>query len=106
MKISKRRLRTLIQEMAEEAPLEPSAENPAVRDILNQMEKIEFDSSSMMEPYFIANVDPETNILSTKTEWKDRRLREPKWTNPIGIHQVLERRQKFRLIVFKLLASV
>ena len=40
MKITKRQLRTLIQEMAEEVPLEPSAENPNVQIILNQMEEM------------------------------------------------------------------
>ena len=40
MKITKRHLRTLIQEMAEEVPLEPSVENSAVQVILDQMEEM------------------------------------------------------------------
>jgi len=40
MRITKRQLRTLIQEVAEEVPLEPSAENPNVQIILNQMEEM------------------------------------------------------------------
>ena len=43
MKITKRRLRSLIQEMAEEAPLEPSVENSAVQVILDQMEEMSID---------------------------------------------------------------
>ena len=43
MKITKRQLKTLIQEMAEEAPLEPSVENSAVQVILDQMEEMSID---------------------------------------------------------------
>ena len=39
MKITKRHLRTLIQEMAD-APLEPPAQNPNVQIILDQMEEM------------------------------------------------------------------
>ncbi len=39
MKISKRQLRSLIQEMAD-APLEPPAQNPNVQIILDQMEEM------------------------------------------------------------------
>ena len=42
MKITKRYLRTLIQEMAD-APVEPPAENPNVQVILDQMEEMSVD---------------------------------------------------------------
>ena len=43
MKITTRQIRALIQEMAEEVPLEPSAENPNVQIILDQMEEMSAD---------------------------------------------------------------
>ena len=43
MKITKQYLRRIIQEEIEEAPLEPSAENPAVQIILDQMEEMSID---------------------------------------------------------------
>ena len=42
MKITKRQLRSLIQEMAD-APLEPPAQNPNVQVILDQMEEMSID---------------------------------------------------------------
>jgi|LWDU01.1.fsa_nt_gi hypothetical protein len=40
MKITKRQLKNLIQEITEEPPLGPPAENPAVQVVLDQMEEM------------------------------------------------------------------
>ena len=43
MKITKRQLKSLIQEMAEEVPPEPPVVNPNVQTILDQMEEMSID---------------------------------------------------------------
>jgi len=97
MKITKRRLKTLIQEMVEDAPLEPPAENPGVQTILDQMEEMSINDIRTIWQGAADMTKRKRNELKAGFKKGDR----VQWTRKngsLGVGTVVRRGGKFVMV--------
>jgi len=96
MKITKRHLRALIQEMAG-APLEPSAQNPNVQVILDQMEEMSIDDLRVIWQAAADTTKRKQNELKAGFKKGDK----VKWTRKngsLGVGTVVRRGGKYVMV--------